>query len=129
MPRRASWAARIVPEAPPPTIATAVWRSDFVVRPILRVRRAGFARLDMVVDARHRLARGLREATRNDRVDDRGATRADQLGADLHRADAVPRPAHAERARMLTEQAVGQSRAILGPLLRSHPSTLAFWRP
>src|SRR3954447_14247772 len=91
----------MVPEKPPPTIATGTSRSDFIIGPVLRVRRAGFARLDVVVDAGHRLARALREPTRHHRVDDRRAASADQLRADPHRTAGVTCPAHPERAWML----------------------------
>src|SRR6476660_3315736 len=122
MPRRASWTARSVPEAPPPTIATEI-RSDFVVRPGLRICRARFTLHHVRVHVRDCLARGLREHAGNHRMDKASAPRADQAHADRHCADAMSRPAHPERAWMLQEQAVGQSRAILGPLLRRHPST------
>src|SRR5438270_9080004 len=68
-PRRASCAARIVPEAPPPTIATGS-RSDFVVRPILRVSGARLAPHHMLVHAGNHLAGSLREEAGNDRVDE-----------------------------------------------------------
>src|SRR6185369_4610081 len=106
MPRRASWAARIVPEKPPPMIATGTRRSDFIVGPHVRVFGAGFAGLDVVVDARHRAARGLGEPARHGGMDDGRAARADQLRADLERTCPMTRPRHAERARMLEEQAV-----------------------
>src|SRR3954451_14323175 len=103
MPRRASWAAIMVPEKPPPTIATGTSRSDFIIGPVLRVRRAGFSRLDMLVNAVHRLARTFREPPRHSRVDNRGATSADQLCADLHRSGSVTGPAHSKRAWVLKE--------------------------
>src|SRR5690349_19631785 len=110
MPRRASWAARMVPEKPPPTIATGTSRSsDFIIGPVLRVGRAGFPRLDMVVDPGHRLPASLGEPARHDRVDEHGAAGADELRADLDCAGAMPSPGHAERPRMLKEQAVDQT--------------------
>src|SRR5438270_9017592 len=106
MPRRASWAARIVPDAPPPTIATVVERSDFVIRPILRVGRARLARLDMVVDAGDRPPGSLGEPARNDRVNNRRAPSADQLRADRNGAHSMACPAHPKRARMREEQSI-----------------------
>src|SRR5215216_3000563 len=99
MPRRASCAARIVPENPPPMIATGT-RSDFIVGPVLRIFSACLAALDMVVDPGHGLSGGLGEQAGHGGVDDCGTTRADQFRADLHRAGAVPRPGHPERSRM-----------------------------
>src|SRR5437763_3198058 len=98
MPRRASCAARIVPENPPPTIATGACRSDFIIGPILRVRRTGLTCLNVVVDAGHGPARRFGEPAWNRGVDDGGAARTDQFGTDLHRPRAMRRPAHAERA-------------------------------
>src|SRR3954454_11408885 len=111
MPRRASWAARMVPEAPPPTIATAARRSDLVVRPILRVSGAGFARLDMVIDASDGLARGFGEPAWHDCMDNRRASCPDQLGADLEGANAMTGPAHPKRMRVFNKQAVHRSPA------------------
>src|SRR5436190_15680734 len=99
MPRRASWAARIVPDAPPPTIATVVERSDFVVRPVLRVCGARFAPHHMVVHAADRLARRLGEESGHNRVNHARAARPDQASADRDRANAVTRPTHAEGTR------------------------------
>src|SRR4051794_38407515 len=112
MPRRASWAARMVPDAPPPTMATAFRRSDLVVRPALRVGRARLTALDMIVDASHGPAGGLGEPAGHGGMDDRRQASADQLAADLHRSDPVARPAHAERARMRDEQALHHSGTI-----------------
>src|SRR4051812_37904470 len=109
-PRFASWAARIVPEAPPPTIATGT-RSDLVVRPVLRVLCAGFARDHVVVHAVDRLARGLGEDTRNYRMTDAGETSPYQANADCHRSKAMPRPAHPARSWMIQKQTVGHPRA------------------
>src|SRR5436305_1508436 len=100
MPRRASWAARIVPDAPPPTTATCPW-SDFVVRPVLRVGRARLALHHMLVHAGDRLARGLREQPGHDGVHQARTARSDQPRADRDRANAVVGPGHAKRARML----------------------------
>src|SRR6476661_4198197 len=96
IPRRASCAARIVPENPPPMIATGT-RSDFIVRPILRVLRARLAALDVVVDSGHGLAGGLGEQARHRGMDDCGTAGAAQLRADLYCAGAMPRPSHPER--------------------------------
>src|SRR5258708_4381497 len=106
MPRRASWAARMVPEKPPPTIATGACRSDFIIRPVLRIRRSSSARLNVVVNARHGLACRLGEDARHHRVYQSRAAGTDQLGADLDCAQPVSRPAHAERSRMFEEQPV-----------------------
>src|ERR1700754_2657821 len=95
MPRRASWAARTVPDAPRPTFATAVRRSDFVVRPVLRVRRACLALSHMVIHACDHLARGLGKDAGHDGVNQASSTSADQFCPDQNRACAVRRPAHA----------------------------------
>src|SRR5436190_1914597 len=113
MPRRASCAAMIVPEKPPPMIATGT-RSDFIVGPALRVRRARLARLDVIVDSGHGLARGFREPARHGGVHQCGATGADQLRANLHRARAMARPRHPQRTRMIAEQAPHGSRRRSG---------------
>jgi len=110
----------MVPEAPPPTIATAARRSDFVVRPILRVRRARLPPHHVVVHAGNRLAGGLREEPRHDRMDQAGNPGTDQPYTNIYGTDAVPPPAHAKRARMLEEQAVRQS-AIAALLCRHAP--------
>src|SRR6185369_7370998 len=131
-PRRASWAARIVPDAPPPTIATGTTRSDFVVRPGLRICSAGFALDHVIVHPLDRLARGLGEPRRNRRMDDAGGARADQLGADLDRADAVTRPAHAQRARVFKEHAVHDPVLVVRNVRligRHHPCPPNVWRP
>src|SRR6185503_17214283 len=104
MPRRASCAASSVPDAPPPTIATAVWRSDFVVRPILRIGRAGFALLHMAVHPVDRLARRLGKEPRHHSMDKAGEARANQRGAYRNRSNAMAGPAHPKRARMLQEE-------------------------
>src|SRR5215212_10977549 len=96
-PRCASWAARMVPEKPPPMIATGKTRSDFIIGPVLRIGRAGLTALDVVVDAGHRSSASLREPARHDRVDQDGAAGADQFGADLHCADSVTGPGHTQR--------------------------------
>src|SRR5438270_1848327 len=100
MPRRASWAARMVPDAPPPTIATCT-RSDFVVRPVLRVGRARLALHHMLVHSGDRLACRLGEQAGHDGVDQARAARTDQPGADRDCANAVACPAHSDRWRML----------------------------
>src|SRR4051794_18747106 len=105
MPRRASWAARIVPDAPPPTIATCTG-SDFVVRPVLRVGRARLALHHMLVHAGDRLAGGLGEDPGHDGVDQARTARTNQPGADPDGANTVTCPAHPERARMLQEHTV-----------------------
>src|SRR6476646_50755 len=112
MPRRASCTARMVPEAPPPTIATGN-RSDFVVRPSLRICGAGLSLVHMVVHVRDRLAGGLGKDPWNDSVHYAGETGSDQPGADCSSADAVPSPAHPERTRMFQEHAAGQAWPLL----------------
>src|SRR5438270_3489909 len=119
MPRRASWAARIVPDAPPPTIATGA-RSDFVVRPVLRVGRARLALHHMHVHSADRSAGGLGEQAGHDGVDQARTARSNQPGADRDCANAVACPAHPERARMLQEHTVDISRPFRLILLRSH---------
>src|SRR4051794_3010908 len=103
MPLRASCAASIVPENPPPIIATGT-RSDFIIRPILRVRSARLSRVDVVVDPGHGLARGLGEAAGDHRMDHARETRTDQLRANFSCAGAMPCPGHSKRARVLDEQ-------------------------
>src|SRR3954468_7429216 len=93
----------MVPEKPPPMIATGT-RSDFIIGPALRVRGIRFPRLDVIVNAGDGLACRLGKPSRDRGMDQGGATRADQLGADLDRARTVARPAHPERTRMLDEQ-------------------------
>src|SRR6478672_12806462 len=119
IPRFASCAARIVPEAPPPTIATGM-RSDLVVRPRLRICGAGLSLVHMIVHAGNRLPGCLGEQARHYRMNDAGDARTDQLDANRNSANAMSHPAHSKRARMLREQAVGQSRMMLGLLLRRH---------
>src|SRR5690349_4092102 len=121
-PCRANWAAKIVPDAPPPTIATFAWPLDFVVRPGLRICGASFALGHMVVHVRDGLAGCLSENARHDRMDDASKPGADQPAANCHCSDAMSCPAHPERARVFQEQAVGHSRALLGLLLRRHRS-------
>ena len=81
MPRRASCAARIVPEKPPPTIATGI-----PVRFHSRANSPGLPRplcaSHMVIHAGDGLAGGLGEQRGDHGVDDAGEARADQLGAD-----------------------------------------------
>lgn len=96
MPRRANWAARIVPDAPPPTIATGTCRSDFVVRPALRIGGARFASSHVVVHVGDRLTRSLREYPWDDRMDETGKTGTNKPGADRDRPDAMVSPTHAE---------------------------------
>src|SRR5689334_15470217 len=122
MPFRARFAATIVPEKPPPTMATGL--SDFVVRPVLRVLRARFALRHMVVHVGNRLAGGLGEHTRHHCVNDAGAARADEPRANRDSANAVSCPAHPKGAWMFQEHAVGQSRASLCLLLGRHVSPL-----
>src|SRR5215210_3341111 len=100
IPRRASCAARIVPDAPPPTIATGTRRSDFIIGPHLWVRRPGFALDHMVMHPLDRLAGSLGEPARHHCVDDAGHPRGHQLCADLQRADAMTKPTQAKRAGM-----------------------------
>jgi hypothetical protein len=78
----------------------------------------------MIVHLADRLAGGLSENARHNRMDKTGKARADKLGTDGNGPDTVSRPAHAKRARMFAEQAVSQSPAIFGPLLRRHSSVL-----
>src|SRR5438874_12627924 len=107
MPRRASCAARIVPENPPPMMAT----SDFIVGPIARVSGAGFPLRHMIVHVSNGFAGGLGEPRGNNRMDQAGRARADKASTDRDRADAMPQPAHAERTRVLKEPAVDDALA------------------
>src|SRR3954454_21109837 len=106
MPRRASWAARMVPEKPPPMIATGTARSDFIVGPVLRIGRVRLAALDVVVNAGHRSSARLGEPARYDRMDQDRTSRADQFRGDFRGANPMLRPSHSERAWMLEEQTV-----------------------
>src|SRR4051812_854577 len=99
----------MVPEAPPPTIATGTCRSDFVVRPVLRVGRAGFALCHVVVHAADRPASRLCKDPRYDSVDQTGEPRADQSHSNCDRSDAMSRPTHAERAWMFEKKPCGHS--------------------
>src|SRR5690348_8072294 len=120
----------IVPDAPPPTIATGTSRSDFVIRPVLRIGGIGLAALDMVVDAGHGPARRIREPPGYRRVDDRRAARPDQLCADLHRARAVAGPSHPERSWMIDEKTLYRSAvSALGLVGRHGPARVNLWRP
>src|SRR5437763_7590251 len=110
----------MVPDAPPPTIATVVERSDFVVRPVLRVGRARLARLDMVVDAGNRPPGGLGEPAGNDRVNNGRAAGADQLRADRDGAHSMARPAHSQRTRMREEQPVRDPATLVCSSLARH---------
>src|SRR4051794_4005544 len=102
-PRRASWSAVIVPENPPPTIATGTGpvSSDLIIGP---VGAAVLALLHIVVEPHHGPPGGLGEDARDHRVDQAGGVRADHLAADLDRADGMVRPAHAQRLGMIGEQ-------------------------
>src|SRR6185295_9225133 len=111
MPRRASWTARMVPEAPPPTIATGAL--NLVVRPGLRVRRASFALIHVVVHVRDRLSGGLREEARHGGVNDTGEAGADQARTDRDGSHTMTSPAHSERARMFKKHAVCQTLPLL----------------
>src|SRR4051812_9674666 len=110
IPRRASWAAIMVPEKPPPIIATGTSRSDFIIGPVLRVRRARFSRLDVLVDAGDGLTAGFGEPPGHGGVNEHCQPGGNQLAADLHGADAVARPAHAERSRMMDEHSIDEAR-------------------
>src|SRR5205085_3572012 len=124
IPFRASWAATMVPEKPPPTMATGESPSDFVVRPVLRIGSACFALRHMVVHLGDRLSGGLGEHTGHDRMDDACTASANQSRTDCDCADPVARPAHPERTRMFQEHTVGESRALLCSLLGRHLSPL-----
>ena len=89
---RASCAARIVPEAPPPTIATVTRRSDLVVRPRLRIRRTRPPAGHVIVHVGDGLARRLGEHPRHDRMNQPRKPCADQASADHDGARPVGRP-------------------------------------
>src|SRR5436309_11577061 len=125
IPRRASWAARIVPEKPPPMIATGARRSDFIIRPALRISRARLALLDMVVDAGDRAPGGLGEPAGDRGMNEGGKPGADQLAADPDRANAVACPTHAQRARVLDEQPLDDPPPLRLLLVRRHGPSLA----
>src|SRR3954452_21022562 len=115
--RFASWAARMVPENPPPIMATGTRPSDFIIGPVGRIGGTGFARLDMIVDAGDGPAGGFREPAGDDGVDHRRASGADQLRGNLRRAEPVTAPRHAERMRMLGEQAPQRRRLLVRDVL------------
>src|SRR5689334_5576863 len=131
MPRRASCAAMMVPEKPPPMIATGTGRSNFIIGPVLRIGRGCLAALNMVVDARHRLSGCVREPAGDGRVNERRAAGTQELRSDLHRACAVTRPRHAKRARMLEEEPVDDAlpSTVDVRLVRGHRSLPKIWRP
>src|ERR671912_2317598 len=106
-PLRASCAATIVPEKPPPMTATGRRRSDFIVRPFVRILRARLALHHDVMKAQNGAAGGLSEPYRYNGVNDAGCARADQLGPDLHGPGTMARPAHSQRARMVGEDVPG----------------------
>src|SRR5215207_1426409 len=106
-PLRASCAETIVPEKPPPMTATGRRRSDFIVRPFVRIFRARFALHHDVVEPQDGAAGGLGEPCGYNGVDDTGCARADQLGADLHSTGTMAGPAHSERTRMVGEDVPG----------------------
>src|SRR6185437_16059246 len=120
IPRLASCAARIVPENPPPMIATGTRRSDFIVRPILRIRSVRFAAHHVLVHPVDGLASGLGKPPGHCRMDQAGETGSDELGRDNDGPCAMRRPAHAERARMLEEEPIGHSRPRVLMLPRRH---------
>src|SRR6185312_7150246 len=94
--------------------------SDFVVRPVLRIRGPGFATGHMVVHVGNGLAGGLREEARHNSVDKAGNARTHEAGADRNRTDAVRSPGHAQRPGMLEEQAISHAGPIRFPPLRRH---------
>src|SRR4051812_42538031 len=102
MPRRASCAARTVPEKPPPTIATDVL--DFIIRPVLRICRVRFPSRHMVVHVADGFSGGLGEPAGHHGMNETGEPGADERGADRDRSNPVTAPAHPERARMIEEQ-------------------------
>src|SRR5690349_3934404 len=112
-------------------IATGPSRSDFIIGPVLRVGRAGFALVHMVVHAGHGLARGLGEPAADRGMNQARATRADELGPDLDGACSVARPAHAKRPWMLSKHSIHRARRFrLGDLLfASHALAFDKWRP
>src|SRR4051812_37660316 len=122
IPRRASWAARMVPEKPPPTIATGTRRSDFIIRPVLRISGARSALHHMVVHVRDGLPRSLGEPAGNDGMHETGKPGAHQLRPDLQSAGAMTRPAHSERARMLEKHAIHNTPVVGIDFIRRHGS-------
>src|SRR4051794_10056189 len=125
MPRPASWAARIVPDAPPPTIATGTRRSDFIIRPVLRIGRISLAGLDVIVDPRDRLSGSLGEPPRHDCMNQAGGAGTKQRRPDGHGPNPMLRPTHAERTRMVDEEAADRSAlALLACVRRRHVPVL-----
>src|SRR4051812_13029303 len=125
MPRRASCAATIVPEKPPPMIATGT-RSDVIIGPILRPRRPSPYLLDVMIGFGHPATRGIGPPAWNPGGDQGPQAGADQLEADPHCAPAVLRPADPQRARMLEEEAVND--ALLGfDLVGRHDPSNPCW--
>ncbi|MDQ3246423.1 MAG: hypothetical protein M3Q52_05955 [Pseudomonadota bacterium] len=113
----------MVPENPPPTIATGAGRSDFIIRPVLWIGSARFALGHMGVEPFNGPARSLREPSWNNSVNKTGRPGTHHLGSDLSRADAVIPPTHAQDQRVLAKQpkqdsATGQFADLL--LSRGH---------
>jgi hypothetical protein len=91
-------AATIVPENPPPTIATGIRRS---VIGALCVEI-----LDVVVNSNDGVRCGFAEYSRDSGMDQCSAAGADQLESDFHCAGSVASPAHPERPWMFEEQVI-----------------------
>src|SRR4051812_5521244 len=102
-PRRASWAATIVPENPPPIMATGVRCSDIIVGPLLRLARSGADLLHVEIGLGDDAPRCVGEPAGDDAVNHCRQPGADQPEADLQRARAMLEPAQPERARMIGE--------------------------
>src|SRR5512132_2208468 len=104
MPLRARCAATMVPENPPPTIATGRCRSDVIVRPLLRVLRPHAPLLDVVAEVDNLPACRFGEPARYNRVNQACTPYSQQLEADLGRSGAMLSPRHPERSWMVREE-------------------------
>src|SRR6187455_221258 len=102
--RRASWAATIVPEKPPPMMATSA--SDIIVGPLLRLARSRPDLLDVIVGFGDGASRRVREPARDEAVDHGRAAGEDQLPADLECSRAMCGPGQSQRPWMFDEQPV-----------------------
>src|SRR5688572_14317077 len=100
-PLRTRCAAAIVPEKPPPTIATSTRLSDLIVGPGRRVGGAGLALGHMLVKIDDGPPGGLGKQARHHGMDQARHAGADHARANAQRANPMARPAHAERPWML----------------------------
>ena len=87
--------------------ATGKRRSDFIVRPFVRILCSRLALRHVIVKPNYSAARRFREPPGYNRMYDTGRSRADQLGADLYGSGAMTDPGHSEGTRMVGEDVSG----------------------